>query len=118
MTQLFQHKWVSTEGDHLNEKDEYTNNFKRWAEELKNFNDKDWSRAYQRIEHDIKEAARMGDDIWPPSSIAVVAYAEPPICSQMYKAFDRTTALEDITAKEKRIELGKAECEKLLNLFD
>jgi len=60
----------------------------------------------------------MGKESWPPSSIAVVAYAEPPMCSQMYKAFDRSTALEDITTKEKRLELGVSECDKLLKLFD
>jgi len=118
MTQLYQHKWVSTEGDYLNEKDEYTENFKRWCGELGHFTDKHWQRSYKRIEGDIKEAARMGDDIWPPSSVAVVAYGEPPICSQMYKSFDRATALEDITAKEKRIELGCRESAKLLAMFD
>jgi len=117
MIQLFQHKWVSTEGDQIKD-GIHTNNFLRWCGELSHFTDKDWTRAYKRIEGDIKEAARMGEDIWPPSSVAVVAYAEPPICSQMYKSFDRSTALEDITKKEERIELGKAECEKLLNLFD
>ena len=118
MTQLYQHKWVSTEGDHLNEKDEYSDNFKRWCGELSHFTDKHWQRSYKRIEGDIKEAARMGDDIWPPSSVAVVAYADPPMCSKMYKPFDRSTALEDITAKEKRLELGMSECDKLLKLFD
>lgn len=118
MTQLYQHKWVSTEGDHLNEKNYYTENFKRWCGELSHFTDKHWKRSYNRIEGDIKEAARMGEDIWPPSSVAVVAYSEPAICSKMYKNFDREKAIEDISAKEKRKELGIAECQKLLRLFD
>ena len=118
MTQLFQHKWVSTEGDHLNEKEEYTENFKRWCEELKHFNDAEWKRAYKRIEHDISMAAKMGDDIWPPSSVAVIAYSEPPMCSKMYRAFDRSRGIEDQTAKAKRKEVGAEQCSKLLGIFE
>jgi len=108
---------VSTEGDQIKD-GIHTNNFLRWCGELSHFTDKDWTRAYKRIEGDIKEAARMGEDIWPPSSVAVVAYAEPPMYSKMYKSFARTTAVEDITKKEKRKELGQVECKKLLDMFD
>ena len=118
MTQLFQHKWVSTEGDHLNEGGQYAENFIRWAEELKGFDDDCWKRAYKRIEYDIRDAAKMGEDIWPPSSVAVLAYAEPPICSQMYKTFDRAKGIEDQTAKAHRKEVGAKECGNILSMFD
>jgi hypothetical protein len=102
----------------LNEKEEYTDNFKRWCDELKHFSDKEWKRSYNRIEHDISAAAKIGDDIWPPSSVAVLAYSEPPMRSKMYKTFGRATALEDITKKEQRKELGKVECGNILSMFD
>ena len=118
MSQLFTHKFTTAEGEHIDGQNEYTSNFKRWCEELKHFDDKDWTRAYKRIEDDIKTAAHEGKDIWPPSSLAVIAYAEPPICSQMYKPFDRATALEDQTAKDARFALGQKESSKLLSMFD
>ena len=114
MIQLYQHKWVSTEGKSIKD-GEYTNNFKRWCEELSHFTDKHWKRSYNRIEGDIKKTAQMGIDVWPPSSVAVIAYSK---CSAMYKSFDRSRAVEDLTEKEKRNELGKAECKKILDMFD
>ena len=117
MAQLYPHKFISAEGEHIKD-GEYTNNFKRYCKELSHFTDKHWQRSYKRIEGDKKRAAQEGRDLWPPASIDVVAYAEPPMCSKMYKSFDRSTALEDITKKEERIELGISECDKLLKLFD
>ena len=118
MILLYRHKFTSTEGLLFDEEENYNNNFLRWCKELEHFDNKDWSRAFKRIQSDVKEAARMGQDIWPPSSLAVVAYAEPPICSQMYKTFDRATALEDQTAKDARFALGQKESSKLLSMFD
>mgnify|MGYP003646112776 CR=1 FL=1 len=118
MILLYRHQFTSTEGLVFDEEENYNNNFLRWCKELEHFTGKDWSRAYKRIESDVKEAARMGKDIWPPSSLAVVAYSEPPICSQMYKAFDRSTAVEDLTAKEERYRRGQEESSKLLSMFD
>jgi hypothetical protein len=117
MAQLYPHKFISAEGEHI-KNGEYTNNFKRWCGELGHFTDKQWKRAYRRIEDDKTKAAHAGKDLWPPSSIDVVAYASPPLFTKMYKSFDRSTAVEDITKKEKRLELGISECDKLLKLFD
>ena len=118
MSQLFTHKFLSAEGEHIDNQGEYSSNFKRWCEELKKFTDKDWTKAYKRIEDDIKAAAHEGKDLWPPSSLAVIAYAEPVIASQMYKAFDRSAAVEDLTAKEERYRRGQEESSKLLSMFD
>ena len=117
MTQLYPHKFIAAEGKHI-EDGEYNDNFKRWTNELAHFDNKAWKRAYTRIESDIKKAAHEGKDCWPPSSLAVIAYSEPPICSQMYKAFDQSTALEDQTAKEERFKKGQEESTKLLSMFD
>jgi len=117
MAQLYPHKFTSAEGEHI-KNGEHTNNFKRWCSELEHFTGKHWKRAYRRIEGDIKDAAKMGEDIWPPCSVAVVAYAEPPICSQMYKPFDRAIGIEDKTAKEKRKKKGVEECAGMLSMFD
>lgn len=115
MTQLYQHKWKNTAGVHLDENG-YTETFQRWCKELGHFTDKDWKRAYNRIESDIKHAAKLGENIWPPSTLEVIAYAEP--LPGMYKSFDRSTAIEDKTTKEKLREMGKEQCSKLLNMFD
>lgn len=118
MTQLFQHKWESTAGAAIDD-DGYTETFMRWCKELEGFTTEDWKRAYTRVESDIKAAAKMGKEIWPPSTLDVIAYAEHnPTGSAMYKPFDRSTALEDKTAREKRRELGKEQCSNLLNMWD
>jgi len=116
MTRQYGHKWTIQGGIYDGQR--LSENFLVWCEDLQHFGDTEWDRAFKRIQGDLKENAKMGKESWPPSSIAVVAYAEPPMCSQMYKAFDRSTALEDITTKEKRLELGVSECDKLLKLFD
>ena len=117
MTQLFQHKWVSTEGEY-SDNGKHTGNFLRWAHELKHFDDDAWKRAYSRIECDIKESAKLGEQAWPPSSVAVVAFAEKPVSSAMYKPFDRSRAIEDKTARERRMRVGQEHCKKLMAMFD
>lgn len=121
MTQLFQHKWTSTEGDCL-DAGRHTDTFLRWCKELEHFTVEDWKRAYKRIEGDIKQAARIGDDLWPPCSLDVVTYAEPVIGSKMYKSFveydGKPKAIEDTTAREKRFAKGREECAKILGMWD
>jgi hypothetical protein len=114
---MYPHKFISAEGEHI-KNGEYTNNFKRWCDELGHFTDQHWKRSYGRIEGDIKAAAKMGEDIWPPSSVAVIAYSEPPICAKMYKPFDRARGIEDQTAKAHRKEVGAKECGDILSTFD
>ena len=116
MGQLYQHKWLSSAGVHIDD-DGYTDTFNRWCKELEHFTSGDWKRAYNRIEGDIKHAAKMGEQIWPPSSLEVIAFAEPPCGSAMYKDFDRSTAVEDLTKKEERHELGKHQWSNLLDMF-
>jgi hypothetical protein len=118
MTQLYPHKFTTTEGDYINEKNQYAENFKRWTNELAHFDAKAWKKAYTRIEADIKKAAHEGKDCWPPCSLAVIAYAEPGIGEQSFKDFDRATAVEDLTKKEERYKTGKEQCKSLLSLFD
>jgi hypothetical protein len=117
MTQLYPHKFIAAEGKHI-EDGEYNDNFKRWTNELAHFDGKAWKRAYTRIESDIKKASHDGKDCWPPSSLAVIAYSEPGIGERSFKAFDRATAVEDLTKKEERYETGKEQCKGLLSLFD
>ena len=119
MTRQYGHKWSIQGG--VYDGQQLSKNFVVWCEDLQHFGEKQWTRVFKRIEHDIQEAARMGKESWPPSPVAVVEYAADSAGEEgwrMYKSFDRATALEDITAKEKRIETGKVECEKILKLFD
>ena len=116
MAQLYPIKFIAAQGKHI-DNGEYTENFKGWTNELAHFDTKAWRRAYTRIEHDIKKAAQDGVESWPPSSLAVVAYAEPGIGERSFKAFDRTYAIEDLTKKEERFETGKKQCEDLLSFW-
>ena len=117
MTKQYRHQWTSSEGG-VYEGDNLSENFLSWCEELQDFGDKEWGRVFERIKGDIKDAAKTGEDIWPPSSVAVLAYAEPPMCSQMYKTFDRAKGIEDQTAKAHRKEVGAKECGNILSMFD
>ena len=116
MTRQFKHKWSSSEGD-IYDGENLADNFTQWCQELNYFGDKEWSRVFERIQADIMNAAKMGDDIWPPSSIAVVAYAEPAINSKMYRELP-DIGIEDLTAKEKRKQTGLSELEKLKALIN
>jgi hypothetical protein len=117
MAQLYPLKFIAAQGAHI-ENGQYTENFKGWTNELAHFDAKAWRRAYTRIKHDIKKAAQEGKESWPPSSLAIVAYAETGIGERSFKAFDRATAVEDITKKDERYEAGKEQCKSLLSLFD
>ena len=115
MGQLYQHKWLSSAGDHIDE-DGYTETFLRWCKELNHFAGEDWKRAYGRIESDIVKAAKSGEQVWPPSSLEVATYGKPP--RGMHQPFSKPIAIEDEGAKAKRLEKGKEECSKLLALFE
>ena len=52
-----------------------------------------------------KVVDKDGNEIWEHGTAA-------------YKYFDRSTAIEDLTTKQKRKENGQKECSKLLELFD
>lgn len=110
---MFQHKWLTENGENATLQNPV---FARWCQELKHFTPKEWGRAYARIESDVKQAARQGDDLWPPSSVAVIAYSEPPVNSGMYRRF-KPLGIEDKTAKEKRKELGRKEISKIKALL-
>lgn len=116
MTRQFGHKWTIQGG--IYDGSSLSGNFLSWCEDLQHFGDAEWERAFNRIQGDLKENAKMGEESWPPSSIAVVAYGEPPMCSKMYKPFDRSTGIEDQTAKKSRKEVGARECKSLLSIFD
>ena len=117
MIQLFPHKFITAEGDYKDYHGNYTGNFLRWCDELKGFTDKHWERAYNKIEDNIKTGAKTGNDAWPPVSVAVVGLAESVINSKMYRELPNVE-LEDLTAKEKRKEVGLSELAKLKGLFD
>ena len=117
MIRQYRHKWTTSEGG-VYDGDQLSENFLAWCEELQHFGEKEWGRVFERIKGDIIEAAKMGEDIWPPASLAVIAYAEPAQGSAMYKAFDSSVAIEDETAKARRYEAGVEETSKLLKMFD
>jgi len=118
MTRQYGHKWSIQGG--VYDGQQLSKNFVVWCEDLQHFGEKQWNRVFKRIEHDIKEAARMGKESWPPSPVAVVEYAADNTDEEgwkMYKAFDRSTAVEDLKKKEERHELGKHQCSNLLDMF-
>ena len=115
MTREFGHKWNFQGG--VFDGPKLAKNFMVWCEKLQHFTEREWDRVFKRIEGDIKEYAKLGKTLFPPSPTEVVAYAESPVGAGMYKDFDRSTAVEDLTKKEERHELGKQQCSNLLDMF-
>jgi len=89
-----------------------------WCRKTEDLSDDDWRRGFDRLEHDVRESGKLGEQAWPPTYAAFVGMCEPPVGQQAHKYFDRSTGLEDLTAKEKRQTQGHAECQKILGIFD
>ena len=77
----------------------------------------EWRRGFEVLEQEIREAERTGDEFWPPSYPAFIEKCQSRVNNKMYKTFPKNLQIEDKTAKEKRREQGRNECQKLLSMF-
>lgn len=118
MGQLFGHKWSSQEGEITDPAGKFNPRFLLWCLKTAHLTDEDWARGFREVEFRVREAARMGDEIWAPSYAAFLGYCEKPVGAPAHRYFDRSAALEDKTAKERRRQLGLENCSKLLGMFD
>lgn len=132
MTKLYGHLWITNQGE-SDDNGKPTPNFISWCEATKHFTSKHWKRAYERVVHEKREAAKLGEKSYPPDVVTFVEYGEPVI-QRGQNYFDevvwkidpetgekrpyRIALLEDETAKQKRYEKGVEECSKLLAMFD
>lgn len=113
MRQLFGHKWASQAGPAKLENGRYSPEFLLWCRKLEGLSDAAYQRGFNQIEFLVKEAARQGDEMWPPSYAGFLGYCEEAPRSAMYKHFP-PIGIEDKTKREKDREIGKREAKKLL----
>jgi hypothetical protein len=95
----------------------YSRGFLLWCRKLEHLTDDDFRRGFEQIEFLVKEAARQGDEIWPPSYAGFLGYCEKPHGTQAHKYFPRT-GLPDKTAREREREIGRNEVKKLQSMFE
>lgn len=123
MTRLYGHKWVSKEGDfpiddqgRIDKGHPNIYGFRVWFDAVKHLTDEQWKRGVDRVQSNIREAAKIGDESWPPSFEEFVTYATENRNSA-HKYFMRGLP-EPKEVKEARKERGREECKKLLSIFD
>ena len=82
MTRLYGHKWISREGEfpanengHIDKGHPNIYGFRVWFDAVKDLSDEQWRRGVDRIEKNIREKAKIGDESWPPSYEEFIAYA-------------------------------------------
>lgn len=117
MIQLFGHKWHSNAGPTKHQNGKYTQEFLLWCRKLDGLSDEAYQRGFWMLEHKVKEAARMGEEEWPPSYAGFLGMCERPH-GEMAQRYFSPPALEDKTKKERDREVGKREAKKLLEQFD
>ena len=113
---MYGHKWASQEGPRRDEKNSYTANFLLWCRKLEHLSDEDFKRGFDQIEYLVRDAARQGDEIWPPSYAGFIGYCERPFGAKAHKPF-KQLALQDKTAVEAARAEGKKQLDHLKSLF-
>lgn len=123
MTRLYGHKWVSKEGEfpidehgRLDQTHDNIYGFRVWFDTVKDLTDDQWRQGVDRIERNVREAARLGDDSWPPSYEEFIAYATATK-SGAYKVFEARLP-ESKEAKEERKARGRERIGTLRAIFD
>lgn len=117
MTQLYGHKWASREGMPKTEAGHFAPNFLFWCKRTEHLNDEQWRRGFDQLEYLVRDAARCGDEAWPPSYAEFTMYCEKPSGSQAHRYFARSLP-EPESMKEKRHKQAKHYIERLKNIFE
>lgn len=93
----------------------FTENALFWARKTEGLSDEEWRRAFEQVEHRVKDAARIGEKCYPPSYAAFLAYSKP--ASRAHKHF-KPLALPSDEAKEKARIAAERELDKMKSLFE
>lgn len=127
MTQLFKSKWVYQEGEIKQRSGEYEKNFLFWCEKLAGMTDEQWRRGFAQLEFMVRDAARQGEDMWPPSYAAFLGMCDGPkeqedprkkALHKFVTPYFKVEALEDKTAIERSQAIGSSTLESLKSMFD
>lgn len=128
MTRLYGHKWVSKEGefpvDENGQIDRGHDNiygFRVWFDCVKDFTDEQWRQGVDRIESNVREAARVGDESWPPSYEEFAAYATTKKSAKYWNGAPGEfvhSLPESKEAKEERKARGREKCSAILSIFN
>jgi hypothetical protein len=124
---LFKSKWAYQEGEIKQTDGQYERNFLFWCEKLAGLTDEQWARGFERVEFSVREAARQGNEAWPPSYAAFLGYCDEPdkpddphkkALHQFVTPYWKVKQLEDQTKKERAKETAETELGKLKSLFE
>jgi len=124
MTQLFSHKWLSTEGEAEKAPGRPSDNFLFWCQKTDALTAEQWRRGFQVLEQKVREAARQGEDMWPPSYAAFLGMCDEPegqhkkALHQFVTPYFVANSLEDLSKKEEAQKLGEQTLDTLKTLFD
>jgi hypothetical protein len=90
------------------EKGIFSEAFKLWCRKLSDLTDKDFKNGIEGVERKQEAMYRDGEDMWPPSYAEFKALCFPNVGrdTQAHKYFPPPIGVEDLTAKEKRREIG------------
>lgn len=113
MNQLYRHKWDKAEGPRRNENKKYTANFLLWCRKTEHIDDEGFKRGFDRLETDVREAGRQGDESWPPSYAAFVGYCEPPVGYAAHKPFLKALPVSEQVRQERKA-VGLTALEEIL----
>jgi len=124
MTQLYRHKWSSSEGEMLNPDGKYSDTFMLWCRKTEHLTDDEWAYAFESMERDIAKNKQNGVESWPPSyaeftamanktispdgmnSDAYLSPSDPRHSQHQYWLLNRTLKLEDGSVKERKKKTG------------
>ena len=116
MTDLYGSKWESQQGPPEMENGAYSPTFLLWCRKTEHLTDEAWKHAFHQLEYEVKEASRMGEEIWPPSYAGFIGKSERAHGELAHKYFP-PIGLPDKTAQERAKAAGEKEMRKLRSLF-
>ena len=117
MTQLFQYRWESQEGEIFQRNgqgrltDKYTHGFTLWANKTKDLTDLEWRKGFELVEKDVEEHKSMGKSgaLFPPTYAEFIG-----LCR--YQTFSTHGFLEpDDAYRHASIEIGKHSSDRKWN---
>lgn len=106
----------------LTEKDEaigrYSDTFHVWCHKLKHLDQDRVAYGVKRLEGQIAERSRYGEESWPPSYAEFVGLCEEKYQTRCHKPFDSSKALENKTYIERQRAYNRKKCADLLKSLD
>lgn len=127
MTQLFSYKWEKAQGKAMIQSNGsqpvYSDNFKLWMKKTENLSNRQWKRAFDKLEARVEKDAAQGKESWAPSYPKFVGLASENMCpdgknSEAYRIVPpKERLLEDITQKDHKHEVGQNALNAMKDLF-